>query len=302
MKYLILIVLACSSITLCNAQKLRNEFTYTTKTEFEAQVVFRNRRDTTADRYEKTVINGFNSKVPFYHYINIENRNKFVFILHGLNGSKDNWLRPMSDGKLVDSLVTLGYNVIIPDAKFHGERSYEFNFRPTGGLPPERSRSQKDAKSLYEVYSSTIKDIRIIMDYFEKQHAGEKLQFDLIGYSMGGAISLIVNAIDTRINSVASCVPPVNRPIEEIKNFGWPNEIAENMKDISPIYYATFQKSPVALLMGRTDYFTSEEEATVFFDGIPNNDKHLKFYESGHSLPSEYINDVIEWITTHNKK
>ena len=93
MKYIILTILVCSSITICSAQKLRNDFSYTTKTEYEAQVVFQSKRDTTVNRYEKTVINGFDSKVPFYHYINKENKNKFVFVLHGLNGSKENWVR-----------------------------------------------------------------------------------------------------------------------------------------------------------------------------------------------------------------
>ena len=65
--------------------------------------------------------------MPFYHYINKDNKDKFVFLLHGLGSSKDDWLKPRSDEKLVDSLVALGYDVIIPDAKFHGERSYEFN-------------------------------------------------------------------------------------------------------------------------------------------------------------------------------
>ncbi|MFC3881290.1 alpha/beta hydrolase [Algoriphagus namhaensis] len=301
MKYAILLILAYSSIALCSAQKLRNEFTYAPSTEFGEQIVFQNTKDTTVNRYEKAVINGFDSKVPFYHYINSENTNKFVLLLHGLGGSKENWVKPTSDGKLVDSLVSLGYNVIIPDAKYHGERSYEFNFRPAGTLPPELSRSQQDAESLCELYSSTIKDLRILMDYLENRYTGEKLQFDLIGYSMGGAFSLLLNAVDPRINSVASCVPPLNRPIKEIKGFAWPNEIAEKLKDISSMYYADVQRSPVILLMGRTDYFTTVTEVNQFFDGMHITDKKLKFYEAGHSLPPVYINDVIEWITSHNK-
>ena len=76
MKYIILTILVCSSITLCNAQKLRNDFSYTQKTEYSEQVVFRSRKDTTVNRYKKIVINGFDSKVPFYHYINKDNKNK----------------------------------------------------------------------------------------------------------------------------------------------------------------------------------------------------------------------------------
>lgn len=304
MKNLILIVLACLGMTICSAQKLRNEFTYTQKTEYSEQVVFRNRKDTTVNRYEKIVINGFDSKVPFYHYINKDNKDKFVFLLHGIGSSKDDWLKPRADGKLVDSLVTLGYDVIIPDAKYHGERSYEFNFRPAYTLPRgiSHGKSQEDAKSIYQVYTISIKDFRIIMDYLEKNYNNTDLQFDFIGYSMGGAMSLLISATDKRVNSVVACVPPVNRPLEEVKRFDWPIEITNNLKDVTPKFYSQFLNTPTSLIMGRTDPFTSEQVITEFYDDIPLKDKKLIFYEAGHGLPPEYINDVIEWITTHNNK
>ena len=302
MRYTFVIILICSVFTLSLAQTLRNEFAYSAKSNFEEQIVYVNKIDSVS-RYEKTVIMGNDSKIPFYHYINIHNKNRFIILLHGLGSSKDKWVSPRPGrASLVDSLVSHGYNVIIPDARFHGERSYEFNFRPANTLPPGWSKSQKDARSLCEIYSSTIKDIRIIMDYFVKQHVNEKLQFDLIGSSMGGAIALIVNAVDPRVNSVVAIVPPVNRPISEIKDFGWPTEVIEAVKDISPMYYASLQKSPTTLLMGRTDFFTSEQEAKEFYDRIPLKDKNLKFYEAGHSLPPESISDVVEWIIAHNKK
>ena len=304
MKYIILIILSYASITLCNAQKLRNEFSYSSKIDYGEQVVFWNRRDTTVNRYEKVVINGFDSKVPLFHFIDKDNKNKFVFLLHGIGSSKDDWLRPRSDGKLVDSLVSLGYDVIIPDAKYHGERSYEFNFRPAYTLPRgiSNGKSQEDANSLCKVYTGTIKDMRIIMDYLEKKYNSTDLQFDFIGYSMGGAMSLIINAIDNRVNSVVACVPPVNRPLEEIKGFDWPIEIIDSLKDVTPKFYSQFLNAPSSLLMGRTDSNTSEQVVKEFYDDLPLKDKNLKFYEAGHSLPPEYINDVIEWITTHNNK
>ncbi len=282
-------------VSTSSAQELRNVFSYEAKEDFGEQIVYVEKIDS-IKRFEKTVIDGHDSKVPFYHYINKLNTGKFVILLHGLNGSKDDWKK----SELLDSLLSTGYNVIIPDAKFHGERSYELNFRPAGTLPPGWSKSRKDAKIFYDLYSATIKDIRIIMDYFEKQQALERPQFDLVGYSMGGAISLIINAVDPRVNCVAACVPPVNRPITEIKDYGWPDEIVSMLKDMTPMYYTKFQNSPVALFMGATDFFTSEAEANQFFDEISLRDKYLKFYEAGHGLPSEYQYDVVDWLIKHN--
>jgi esterase/lipase len=54
--------------------------------------------------------------------------------------------------------------------------------------------------------------------------------------------------------------------------------------------------------MEKTDPFISEDEAREFYDRIAIDDKKLKFYDSGHELPTEYIKDVISWITQHNKK
>jgi hypothetical protein len=55
-----------SGIALCNAQKPRYDFTYPKKKAYGEQIVFRNKKDTTVDRYEKIVMNGFDSTVPFY--------------------------------------------------------------------------------------------------------------------------------------------------------------------------------------------------------------------------------------------
>jgi len=119
---------------------------------------------------------------------------------------------------------------------------------------------------------------------------------------MGGAFSLILNNLEDRINCIVACVPPMSRPFSEVEELNWSNELTEKMKAINPLYAATDQKSPVALLMGKTDFFIPEQEARAFYDEILIDDKKLKFYDSGHELPDAYIEDVINWITQHNKK
>jgi dienelactone hydrolase len=302
MKYFILIILAYSSITPCSAQKIRDTFSYVSKSDFGEEIVDVSQINSTK-RQEKIVITGFDSKVPFYHFVNTGNTSKYVILIHGIGRSKEDWVNPhISFNQLRDSLFELGYNIIIPDAKFHGERSYELNFRPAWRLVPEFSKNQQDAEKLFEAFSTTTKDIRILMDFFEKKNAKEDMAFNVVGYSMGGAIALLLNASDSRIKSTVACVAPVNRPFSEIKDFGWPAEISEKLKDITAMYYAEFERGPIALLMGKYDPFTSEGEVDEFFNNLTIKDKYLKFYEAGHDLPPGFINDAIEWITTHNKK
>lgn len=301
MKYRLAILLAfCSGIL--NAQKIRNTFSYEPKDNQEAKTVYTSKFDSIY-QLEKIIIDGYDSKIPFFHLVNKSSNNNFVILLHGLSGSKERWIdsdRP--DRILVDSLLKLGYNLIIPDAKFHGERSYELNFRPAGTLVPFSLNSQEDAQIMSKLISSTVKDIRIIMDFIELQNSEEKFQINLVGISLGGLISLLLNATETRIGCVVAIVPPFNRPMTGTEKFNWPSEISETLMDVTPTYYGQFQKSPVSLLLGETDFFTPEKEANQFFENIQIEDKSLTFFEGGHGFRIDFISDALDWITTHNKK
>jgi len=262
-------------------------------------------------RYEKIVLDGFGSKIPFYHFINQRNsNNSYAILLHGLGGEKDYWIYPSMPyleytqnlTSIKDSLISLGFNLVIPDAKYHGERSYELNFRNPASLPPGFSKNKEDALIFYDLYVSTIREVRLIMDYLEESNQDSDLTFNLIGYSMGGAFSLILNHLDQRVHCVAACVPPLARPFSELENLDWPGEIAEKMKAISPFYVATDQEAPVAIFMGKTDFFIPMEEAESFFEMIPVEDKKLKYYDAGHELPADYMEDVIHWIMEHHEK
>ena len=258
---------------------------------------------------EKVVLNGFNSKIPFYHFINKrDSENRYAVLIHGLGGNKDYWVNPSMPylqyttnlTAIKDSLILHGFSLVIPDAKFHGERSYELNFRNPGSLPPMRSKNIEDAESMYDLYATSVKEIRLIMDYLEQSDQDQKIKFNLIGYSMGGAISLLLNHMDHRIHCVVACVPPMSRPYSEIVELNWPKGISDKLKAISPLYSVADQNAPVAMLMGKSDFFIPEDEAKAFYGNIKMEDKELKFYDSGHELPDAYVDDVIQWILEHN--
>lgn len=308
MRYILSISLLLVSVVNSMGQNPFFDFDYE-KSNRKAVVVDSKSIDSLT-RMDKVVLDGFDSKFPFYHFINDRNSdNSYVILLHGLGGSKEYWVNPSLPylqytknlTAIKDSLLDLGFNLVIPDAKYHGERTYELNFRNPASLPPPFSKTQADADIFYDLSISTIKEVQLIMDYIESRHKESIIKFNLIGYSMGGAFSLLLNTIDERINSVVASVPPLALPFSALEQLNWSGEISQKMKAVSPFYYATDQKSPIVMLMGKTDRGIPVAEAREFYTKIPIDNKKLKFYDSGHELPNDYINEVISWIIQHNK-
>jgi len=282
------------------AQYKTGHLNYYPKAEYKAKVAASNTLEN-GTTFEKIVIDGFDTRVPFYLIKpEINNTNKFVILLHGITGSKENWVNPTSSlstkyVKLKDSLVSIGYNIIIPDAKYHGERSYEADF-----ASPISFFSTQDVQKIQNLWATSVKDIRVIMDYMQSLPNGELLTFNIVGYSMGGLMAIYLNSVDDRLNRVVACVAPLGSTIKAGMSLGLKEENAKKVEELfSSDIYAPMQKAPITLLMGTKDSWYTEMEAQDFYDNIEIKAKALKFYESGHYLPEEFISDVIE---TLNKK
>ncbi len=275
------------------------DFNYNLKKEYNADTV-QSYNYGNEIKFDKIVIDGFDSRVPFFAIQPNNPTNKFVILLHGLGSSKDGWIYPISDLSkkyisLKDSLLRMGYSVIIPDAKFHGERSYEAGF-----MPPAELLTPSNLDIIDDMWITTVKDLRLIMDYVEFSYKNVS-SFQLIGYSMGGMLAIMLNSADDRFDSVVACVAPLDIPKVCMTVLGWnDSEAAESLGLISPENYAHIQLSPIYLLMGESDFYYTKDEAHTFYKKISIDKKKIKFYDSGHYLPSEFIADAINWITKYN--
>ncbi len=284
--------------SLVYAQVQTADLNYEPRKEYNADTV---QSRNYADEYisHKIIIDGWDSKVPFFLIHPNEPTGRFVILLHGLGSSKDGWIYPLSDLSrryilLKDSLLSLGFSVIIPDAKYHGERSYEANF-----TPPLALLTPSNLDIIDDMWITTVKDLRLIMDHVESTTSLDP-SFRVVGYSMGGMLALMLNSADKRLNSVVACVAPLDVPKVCTDILGWNDEnAAKSLEHISPHNYAKTQLSPVCLLMGKSDPYYSEEEANAFYDEITLADKKIEFYESGHHLPWEFIGMTIQWINDH---
>ena len=282
-------------ITFISAQEIITDFNYFPKVEYNAKVAESNTSED-GTIFEKIVIDGFDSRVPFYVIKpEINKTNKFVILLHGLTGSKENWVNPTSSlskkyVKLKDSLLSIGYNVIITDAKYHGERSYEADF-----ASPITFYSTQNLQKIQNLWSTSVKDIRVIMDYMQSLPNREQITFDVVGYSMGALMAIYLNSVDDRLNQIVACVAPLGSALKASMSLGLNEDNAKKMEEIfSSEIYAPLQKAPITLLMGSKDNWYTEKEAQDFYDNIAIKSKALKFYESGHYLPEEFISDVIK--------
>ncbi|MEM6829493.1 MAG: alpha/beta fold hydrolase [Bacteroidota bacterium] len=291
---ILLIYLLCANGFLL-AQADTSHFSYFEKEEYHAFIAESSTLPNGTTR-EKIVIDGFESRVPFYYIKpNSDKSSKYVILLHGITQSKNSWVYPMTSLaekyiKLKDSLLTLGYTVIIPDAKYHGERSYEADFTS----PLLLARNQ-DIQRSYNLFSNTVKDVRIIMDYIQMSQGNSAVGFNIIGYSMGGMMAIQLNAVDERLDRVVACVAPL-----DMKS-GWmllgaKEENAAKLGSISPKHCASLQKAPVTYLVSTKDTWYTQQEAKAFFDKIAVEDKIIKFYESGHFLPADFVDDAIEGV------
>ena len=296
MKKLFVLILILFSCKILLAQADTSRFSYFEKEEYHAFIA---ESTTLADgtTQEKIVIDGFDSRVPFYYIKPEDNEgSKSVILLHGITQSKNSWVYPMTSLeekyiKLKDSLLTLGYTVIIPDAKYHGERSYEADF-----ISPLQLGLNQDIQRSYNLFSTTVKDVRIIMDYIQmSQENNSAVGFNVIGYSMGGMMAIHLNAVDERLERVVACVAPLDLKSGWIL-LGAKEENAAKLEPISPKHFAPLQKAPLTYLVATNDNWYTKEESQTFFEEIAVEDKIIIFYESGHFLPADFVDDAIEGV------
>ena len=92
MKYYFIFFLLFISLTHAFCQTDTKWFEYDDSKERSVNIVQSQVIDSFTT-FEKVVLEGFDSKIPFYHYINKRNdKGSYVLLLHGLGDSKEDWV------------------------------------------------------------------------------------------------------------------------------------------------------------------------------------------------------------------
>ena len=209
--------------------------------------------------------------------------------LHAMGRSHLRWWQTDIDGRptieqthrLTQMALRQGYAVVAIDARGHGQR------RPLG-QPHPAERAMRDMhwfgqRQAYEqMVIDTVRDHRVLLDWLVAQPHVDARRIQAAGYSMGAQGALLLAGLDERVRGVAAMVPP---------------HLGDNVAAVAPLQVvAGLQGKRVWLLTGNEDDHASAEQNQALFDAIPSQDKkHLRF-DSGHLLPTDYVETLADWF------
>jgi predicted esterase len=247
---------------------------------------------------EKIVFRGaYDYRVPRYLAIPKTGAPPYPCVLqiHGMTLSKEDFWRSDSYHKghlLTPALLDAGFAVLALDAQYHGERIIFNDFQSTLIMLFQKGWINR----LREMVVQTVVDYRRAIDYLETRKDVDQERVGVIGYSLGGTISLILTGVDSRIKVTTACVAPLlMHPI-------FPDQ--PDLSAIAPYnFIRAVNKRPVLMLMGRKDYEVNYkvEEARALFDLIEGESKEIVFYDSEHQFPEEHVSKAAGWFKNYLK-
>ena len=226
---------------------------------------------------KQTLDSGDGNSVPF-NCIKPQKYNEplpVIIALHGVTSSKHEWTEMdgyTKGGNLTRELVENQMAVLAVDLHYHGDNAT----RDMGNL------NILDARNWEDFFTRSIKDIQAIISHIALKPPFDPKRLGLMGYSMGGLFGFwLANRTDWfKVMSV--CVPPVDQnKNDEYTTFG----NLENLKDLSLIQVSA-----------RKDEYIPFENSISLFEKIPLAEKKFLSYESGHSLPYDYVPEVVNWF------
>jgi pimeloyl-ACP methyl ester carboxylesterase len=211
-----------------------------------------------------------------------------VLLLHGWSGSKESWWEDgnyISGGDARKALLAKGYAVFALDAQGHGDRIAENDYHVVNLHNEPGAEPRKNYFTLREIITQTVVDYRRGLDYLATRGDIDMQRIGLLGYSMGGFHAFALTATEPRIKLAVGCVVPVS----------WSHDVV-----LAPANYARgIGGRPFSMLMGRQDEMCSEVQARDLYALVKGQNTDIRFYDAGHRLPVDYVQDAVAFISAH---
>lgn len=207
--------------------------------------------------------------------------------IHAMGRSYPRWFKDSIKGrptvtsvnKITELALEKGYAVVAIDARFHGKRKEED--KPLSSIW-NNLKFFGDKTDYENMIVKTVIDNRTLIDWIETQDYLDAGNISVAGYSMGGQASLLLAAVDNRINDVVAVVPPfINNTVATVSPYNLVHQIDDGR---------------VLFIYGEKDDVATLEENKMVFDAISTKDKTLRGYNAEHILPETYVNVVSAWL------
>ncbi len=221
-----------------------------------------------------------------------------VMVLHGYTSSKydEGYMKPV-----IEILARNGFNVVAFDFRAHGDSDGELT---TLGF-------------------REVDDVVRVIDWIEENKPGLVGRLGLIGYSMGGAVALMVSARDERVKAVVADSPYIDivssgrRWIMRLKGFMrtillavYPlivrfaeGKAGIKTDDLRIMKYADKIKQPVLIIAGKRDDLVSLDEVKGFYTTLKHHNRNVELWivDTGHvdavkDYPREYEEKMVSFL------
>lgn len=223
---------------------------------------------------------------------------KTVLAIHGYTSSKwdETYMKPV-----IDILARNGYNVAAFDMRAHGESNGDYT-----------TLGKKEAE-----------DMKTVINWLKKAKPERARKIGAIGYSMGGAVTIML-AAEPGLLDVAVADSPymdivksgkrwVNRvkgPLGALLRLAYPlivkltsSKAGIRPEELNMMRYADKVRTPILLVAGRKDDLVTVDEIRQFYDAVKsvNPDAELWVTDSAHvrsvtDYPEDYEKRIIDFI------
>lgn len=208
-----------------------------------------------------------------------------IVLMHGSSGSRESLL------PLAEDLVRTGAVVLTVSAPPARTGRSWISFTP---------RDRDDQIQL-------MVDLRRGVDLLTRHEKVDPERIGYIGYSYGAAMGGLLAGIEPRVKAYGLMVGDgglVNHFMDEDQPVGGFETIdpeareawLEAMEPIEPIHYVGHASSSALFFQNaRYDNSVSEEDALAY-QAAGSEPKKMKWYDSGHGLPTQAYVDMVNWL------
>ncbi len=195
-------------------------------------------------------------------------------------------------------LSTVGYQVLIPDAIYHGERN-----------PIDYSTSYE--KYFWKIILNNLEESGVIIDELISKYNADPNRIGVIGNSMGGFTAAGIFTHNPRVKALVvlngSCAwrnsNEVFKSFLELELDEDLKEIEDKVNQIDPMNNLELLKDrPILMLHGNSDSVVSIESQRIFFKSIEplyqdkNRIKLVEYNNLNHFVTTNMMEESIIWF------
>lgn len=209
----------------------------------------------------------------------VKSKYPVLISIHGMARSQNRvWLGEYKGGKTLESThkitenaLNKGFAVLAIDARYHGERKVE----EIGLVEILKELESQQYNNYNRMILDTVADYKVLISQLDKVEQLDTSNIQLVGYSMGAQMALLVAGQVPAVKHVYAMVPP---------------GVAAKRAEVSPIANAhKITNAEVMLFTANQDQYATQAENAELFNNLGTSNKLMVEFDADHLLPEHYV-------------